>query len=207
MNETSDKSTKARRSSRITLILIFLIFVAPTLGAWLWFNFGMETTHHSFGTLYQPARPVEAISFATPQGDRVDISQLRGNWQLLLVDATPCDDDCLVRLDKANRIRLSMGKNIKRIGIIHLSLESAPVTMVEKITTVIPLAILGSLDETEFQRMESLLTHSGEDVSDTLSRLYLMDPIGNLVLSYPEDANPEEVRKDLARLLRASQIG
>jgi hypothetical protein len=38
-------------------------------------------------------------------------------------------------------------------------------------------------------------------------RVYLVDPIGNLVLSYAPDADPSGMRKDLARLLRLSQVG
>jgi hypothetical protein len=38
-------------------------------------------------------------------------------------------------------------------------------------------------------------------------RTYIVDPLGNLIMSYPPDANPSGMRKDLSRLLRASQIG
>jgi hypothetical protein len=41
----------------------------------------------------------------------------------------------------------------------------------------------------------------------TPGRIYLVDPIGNLVLSYPPDADPSGMRKDLARLLHLSQLG
>lgn len=42
---------------------------------------------------------------------------------------------------------------------------------------------------------------------DNLNRVYLMDPLGNFMMSYPADADPTGMRKDLARLLRISQIG
>jgi hypothetical protein len=42
---------------------------------------------------------------------------------------------------------------------------------------------------------------------DVSGRVYLIDPIGNLVLSYAPDADPTGMRKDLARLLRLSQVG
>ena len=37
--------------------------------------------------------------------------------------------------------------------------------------------------------------------------IYLVDPLGNLVLRYPRDADPTRIKKDLSRLLRASRIG
>jgi hypothetical protein len=38
-------------------------------------------------------------------------------------------------------------------------------------------------------------------------RIYLIDPLGNLVLRYAPGADPSGIRRDLARLLRLSQIG
>jgi hypothetical protein len=42
---------------------------------------------------------------------------------------------------------------------------------------------------------------------DNLNRIYVVDPLGNFMMSYPADADPNGIRKDLARLLRASRIG
>ncbi|MDP3715723.1 MAG: cytochrome C oxidase subunit I, partial [Burkholderiales bacterium] len=37
--------------------------------------------------------------------------------------------------------------------------------------------------------------------------IYLVDPLGNVVLRYPRDADPTRIKKDLQRLLRVSRIG
>ena len=37
--------------------------------------------------------------------------------------------------------------------------------------------------------------------------LYLIDPLGNLVLRYPDDPDIKGIAKDLTRLLKASRIG
>ena len=37
--------------------------------------------------------------------------------------------------------------------------------------------------------------------------IYLVDPLGNVVLRYPKDADPSRMKKDLERLLRVSRIG
>jgi hypothetical protein len=37
--------------------------------------------------------------------------------------------------------------------------------------------------------------------------IYLVDPLGNLMLRFPRDPEPRLMIKDLARLLKASQIG
>jgi hypothetical protein len=38
-------------------------------------------------------------------------------------------------------------------------------------------------------------------------RIYLIDPLGNLVLAWPADPDIKAMAKDLTRLLRASRIG
>ena len=42
---------------------------------------------------------------------------------------------------------------------------------------------------------------------DDPDRIYVVDPLGNLMMSYPAGADPNGIRKDLARLLRVSRIG
>ena len=37
--------------------------------------------------------------------------------------------------------------------------------------------------------------------------LYLVDPLGNLVLRYPDDPDIKGIARDLTRLLKASRIG
>ena len=37
--------------------------------------------------------------------------------------------------------------------------------------------------------------------------LYVIDPIGNLMMRFPKEADLNRVKKDLIQLLKASQIG
>ena len=37
--------------------------------------------------------------------------------------------------------------------------------------------------------------------------IYLVDPLGNVVVRYPKDADPTRMKKDLTRLLKVSRIG
>jgi len=54
----------------------------------------------------------------------------------------------------------------------------------------------------------ALLAAFPEDLAPRSSeRLYLVDPLGNLLMSYSPDAPPRSVLDDLERLLRLSHIG
>jgi hypothetical protein len=39
------------------------------------------------------------------------------------------------------------------------------------------------------------------------NHLYLIDPLGHLMMRFPKDPDPSKVKKDLSKLLRASAIG
>jgi hypothetical protein len=42
---------------------------------------------------------------------------------------------------------------------------------------------------------------------ETADRIYLIDPLGNLMMSYAPDAKPKGMLQDLKRLLGLSQVG
>jgi hypothetical protein len=41
----------------------------------------------------------------------------------------------------------------------------------------------------------------------TLDHIYLIDPLGNLMMRFPKNAEPAKVKKDIGKLLKASAIG
>jgi hypothetical protein len=46
-----------------------------------------------------------------------------------------------------------------------------------------------------------------EQGGDASQHMYLIDPLGNLMMRFPKDADPAKVKKDLGKLLKASSIG
>jgi hypothetical protein len=42
---------------------------------------------------------------------------------------------------------------------------------------------------------------------DPEDHIYLIDPLGNLMLRFPKDAEPTRMKKDLERLLKVSSVG
>ena len=49
-----------------------------------------------------------------------------------------------------------------------------------------------------------LPTEAGTTPAD---HIYMIDPLGNLMMRFPKDADPNKIKKDLTRLLKASSIG
>ena len=57
------------------------------------------------------------------------------------------------------------------------------------------------------QRLLSLFPATGSVPAATSDRIYLIDPLGNLMMSYAPDSNPKGMLQDLKRLLGLSQVG
>ena len=78
------------------------------------------------------------------------------------------------------------------------------------ITDDVPLAtlLIREYDGTRMLRAKGApLLAEFPAAGDRSDHIYLIDPLGNLVLRYPKDADPMKMNKDLQRLLKYSRIG
>jgi hypothetical protein len=64
-----------------------------------------------------------------------------------------------------------------------------------------------AIDKTDFDKWTKILTLDDAPVEAEVDRFYVIDPAGNLMMSYPASAEPAAIQKDLKRLLKTSQIG
>jgi cytochrome oxidase Cu insertion factor (SCO1/SenC/PrrC family) len=127
-----------------------------------------------------------------------DFAQVRGRWVFVTVDSGACDDYCQNKLWKMRQVRLTQGKyleRIERVLLVHDAQNVAPGVIKEYegmwIAGTQGNAILKAFPYRDLQR----------------NHIYLVDPLGNVVLRYPKDADPSRMKKDLTRLLRVSRIG
>ena len=98
------------------------------------------------------------------------------------------------------QLRLAQGKDMDRIERVWLITDKQP------LDTMIMREFDGThLLRADPQRVKAWLpVDAGTVVSD---HLYMIDPLGNLMMRFPKDADPNKIKKDLERLLKASRIG
>jgi hypothetical protein len=201
-----DKTKGSMIRSRLTLIAIFLVFLSPVLASWIYFNFADNPSQKNNGELYHPARMLLPDLKIDLVESNYQGESLRGFWTLLYVSDGDCSVECLQLLDQLNRIRLSTGKNMRRVRLLFLTGSDLDAHTTEEIVKVFPGAI-GRLDQENIEVARKQLNMSDNVEEDVDRWVYLVDPNGNLVLRYAQDDDPILIRRDLARLLRASQIG
>lgn len=116
------------------------------------------------------------------------------HWKILFVDDQQCADYCDQLLHYLANLQQALGKDQGRVQVLHVTRQSTDHSMLETIT---------QLPNAAFLQRYPLAQHS----------LYISDPMGNLVLSYPmPKANELSVKLrdlllDLRKLLRYSHVG
>ena len=117
-----------------------------------------------------------------------------------VVDQAECEQLCQEGLYKTHQITLMMGKDLARIRRLVLIYDQAGKPLPQqwredaRLLKAVPI---NGLKET-LQRIEGSTRPGG---------LLIMDPLGNLMMKYAPGYDPYQVRNDLSKLLRISQIG
>lgn len=186
------------------LAALFALFAAPMIAAYLWHP-GPDAASTNYGQLVDPARPVTGISLRDLDGKPLDSASLTGKWTLLYFGGKDCGDVCRENLYKIERVRLTQNKNIRRVRSVYIAPAAlGPEVVRDRVSNYSGITGLQATADTE-QSMVRLFESGGH--GPIHQRVYVIDPLGNLMMSYPADADPTGMRKDLARLLKASQIG
>ena len=171
-------------SPRLKLATLFAVCAAPFVLGWLAYEhrwISGETAN--YGELIAP-RPLAGA-----------LAPLRGKWVFLTVDAAGCAAACERKLYVVRQVRRGQGKDAERIERLWLLTDGG------KPRAELLAAIEGShLAAADAELLKSLPGNAPEYI-------YLVDPLGNLMMRYPSDADPARLIKDLERLMKYSSIG
>lgn len=197
-----------RFKQQYVIPLIVAITAAPFVAAWLLLNFtgsgrGGAASH---GTLIEPPRPLPDFVLLDAFS-KSSAAHLHGKWSLLYLSSDECGTDCLDQLRKMRQMRFAMGENAHRVQRVLVLYGAHPPLA----SLRLPEAHAGQLllDGTEIDTHDPgaafRLAEGDEPVQ--ARRIYLIDPLGNLMMSYAPDVDARGIVADLKRLLRYSHIG
>ena len=196
-----------RAQGRRTLVLITLLFLVPVVLATALYFGGWRpqgrALHH--GELVQPAQPLTDVALRKSDGTQSRLTALRGSWTFITFGHLPCTEACRKNLYKMQQVRLTQGKDAGRVQRVLIT--QAGSGDLSALATQYPGLSVFTATPAEVQKITEQLAGRDRKSMRDLERVYLVDPLGNLVLRYNADADPSGMRKDLARLLRLSQIG
>lgn len=208
-----DPRVQDRRHRRL-LIGVALIFFAP-LGLAFYLYYGHVAWHPgrrvNAGDLIQPAQPLPALALPRLDSGTTEPNFLKGKWTFLLYVASgPCAEACQRRLYDTRQVRLALDRDMTRVQRVLMAeggccdakfLHEQHPDLIAIRTSAAAAPLLALLPGRDGA--------TAADGSSTAPapRVYLIDPLGNLMMSYAADAKAKGMLEDMKRLLRLSSIG
>lgn len=197
-------SESKNRNARLTLLLLAVVFLLPVIAAHLYRPTG-ETGN--YGTLIQPPQPLQDFRMTDLDGHAAGLEVFKGHWTLLYPGGERCGERCRRSLYVIERVRLTQGKNMNRVRSLYLVPASMPGAEVAKVLVEYEGVEGYRIDPAESAAMAPDFDWRTNGEPGAHERIYIIDPLGNLMMSYSGDADPSGIKKDLERLLKVSQIG
>jgi cytochrome oxidase Cu insertion factor (SCO1/SenC/PrrC family) len=198
-----EKTAKQTRAGRWKLFMVLAVCASPMIFSYFTYYVVKPEGRTNYGTILDPREfPMPVLDGVNQLGETQELSALKGKWLLVQADLGSCLEACQKKLFEQRQLRTMQGKAMDRIERVWLVLDQTPIDP----------KILPGIDGTKILRVnpESLkkwLPVDKELNTQVTEHMYLIDPLGNLMMRFPKNADPSKVKKDLSKLLKASAIG
>lgn len=200
--------TSGNARGRRSLLALAALFVVP-LAAAFWLYYGAPGLRPrgaaNRGELIHPAVPLRELAFASPDGRAIDGDLLRGRWTLLYIGPQDCDPRCRDVLYLTRQTRLALNKDSDRVR--RLFLATGPCCPDPALLAEHPDLVVATPTPAQLETLAVLFPPLDAAPLTAAGRIYIIDPLGNLMMSYAADAPDDALLDDLKRLLRLSHIG
>jgi len=193
---------RARRTLLMLLTLFFGSLAAAALLYYGGFRPGGSTSH---GDLIQPARQLPNLVLLTAEDQTLDAEFLRSKWSLGYVGDGTCNARCREALTLMRQVQLALGKDSERVQRVFFATRQC--CDQQYLRTEHPGLITARLDEVADRPMLELFPGTASTPASEAGRIYIVDPLGNLMMSYAPGAAPKGLLNDLKKLLHLSRIG
>ncbi|MDA8129259.1 MAG: hypothetical protein M0Z73_11245 [Betaproteobacteria bacterium] len=186
-----------RLTARSKFLFLMGVFLMPVLAAYLAYAGWRPSERSNYGDLLK-VTPLQRTAGSTVDGRPFDLDALRGKWVMVHVGPARCDAACAWQLYLMRQTRVAQGKEQDRIERLWVMTDG------------------GAPDARLLQAHPGLHAWRPADAAfaaqfpaagNQAEHIYLVDPLGNLMLRFPARADFKGMMKDLGLLLKASQIG
>lgn len=203
---TALQNDDARPNPRRPLYIALALFFVPLALSFVIY-YGTDwrpVGSTSNGELITPARPLPEVSLPTPAGDATAPTFLKDKWSMVYIGAGDCDADCRRALTDMRQVRLALNKEMPRVQRVFLY---AGACCDEQYFNAEQAGLLrANIDAPQAAALLTLFPAESAPVVDA-RRIYLVDPLGNLMMRYEPDAPAKGMLNDLKKLLKYSHIG
>ena len=196
------------RAPRLKFLALAALFAAPVVLATLLYSIGWRPQASvNTGELVQPVRPVANVALRTADGRTLAFGDLPHKWTMLYFVGDTCDVPCELALTKMRQAHLAQGRDSDRLQRVLVVTAPADQSRLAALAQAQADTLVLTGDRAAIAALTRDFALPGHDAPVTAGRVYVVDPIGNLMMSYAAGADARGMLKDLKRLLKISQIG
>jgi hypothetical protein len=179
----------ANNKNRRLLIWLAVLFFSPlAIAFWLYYGTGWRPVGSTNnGELITPARLLTGAA-----------AVFDNRWSLVVVNEGECVSACLTRLNYAAQTLQSLGRLQTRTRYVLLH-DGACCTVDLKTAGHSAAVVVNATS------VPGVLTHFPPERRQSM--IFIVDPLGNLMMRYDTALDPKGLRADLKHLLDLSQIG
>lgn len=197
-----------RPRSRAQLWLLIAIFFVPLVIAFvMYYGFSgwRPSGSTNLGDLIDPPRPIQTSTLLSPQDQPIEGDIFQGKWTLVYIGTGDCDARCREALTLMRQTRLALNDDAQRVRRVFLA--TADCCDIEYLRTEHDGLITARADEASDRELLATFPRYDDIPVETAGRIYIVDPLGNLMMSYAPDAPDKALLEDLEKLLKLSHIG
>lgn len=192
----TDSINRGRRQ----LLLLAAVFLGPLFAAFLFYygEFGWQPAGSTEnGQLIVPPPVLPDVPLRPNSGE--ESPRLRGKWSLIMLGDGHCDEVCQTVLHETRQVRLALNKDRDRVQRVFYTTDG--ILDREFIETEHPgLVVIDENAPIASVLLEAIDAREPGDV-------FLVDPIGNLIMRFPRETGMGGIHSDLKQLLKLSRIG
>lgn len=181
---------------------VVLTFTAPVLAAYLMYFFGDVKSFSNNGELLNPVVDFSQMEIKSTDGQAFTTDSLERRWHLIYFAGGSCDETCVSILTNLRQINIAVGKNANRLRRLIIHLDQPGSDFVDLIKQEFPdtITTMAARDTIALKMRDVNFDFKTNDV-------YLVDPLGNIMMRFPANLSPKLLMKDLNKLFKVSQIG
>jgi protein SCO1/2 len=216
-SELETTATAERRPSRVgTLIGGVILVVIVVVAAVVLINRNQEPTYAYNGGVYSPAAAAAPLNLTDMNGQPFTLDQVKGDVALVYFGYTTCPDVCPTTLTDFQAVKDDLGADADRVKFVMVTIDPERDTeakLKEYLAFFDPdfIGLRGDEAQTEQFKRDYGITVKRVEYPDSATKylldhsalVYVIDPEGKLLLTFPYGTDPALIAQDVEHILEA----
>lgn len=199
--ETAQEKQIVSRNLRTVGALAAIFLLPLLLSFWMYYgNAWRPATRTNHGELIEPVRALPGAELREANGAVAPANLFSEKWALAYIGNGACDETCRHALHFMRQTRLSLNNEMTRVARVFLATGTCCDR--ELLEREHPGLVI--IDATGPEARDLV---NAFPTTDQPHSLFIVDPLGNLVMRYDTRDDPKGLLTDLKKLLKLSHIG